>query len=55
MNPDLSYLETVPPAKFIALSKLDVYDANGAIQQWLKTNSSQQVASFQSFTIWAHP
>jgi len=55
MNPDLSYLRSVPPAKFIALSKLDVYDANGAIQQWLKTNSFQQVASFQSFTIWAHP
>jgi hypothetical protein len=55
MNPDLSYLETVPPAKFIALSKLDVYDANGAIQQWLKTNSFQQVASFHSFAIWAAP
>jgi hypothetical protein len=39
----------------IAISKLDVYDAHGAIQQWVKTNSFQQVASFQSFTIWASP
>jgi len=39
----------------IAISKLDVYDAHGAIQQWLKINSFQQVASFQSFTIWAAP
>ena len=55
MNPDLAHLETVAFPKFIALSKLDVYDAHGAIQQWVKTNSFQQVASFQSFTIWASP
>ena len=55
MNPDLARLETVAFPKFVALSKLDLYDAQGAIQQWLKTNSFQQVASFQSFTIWAHP
>jgi hypothetical protein len=55
MNPDLTHLETVAFPKFVALSKLDVYDAHGAIQQWLKTNSFQQVASFQSFTIWAAP
>jgi hypothetical protein len=39
----------------VAISKLDVYDAHGAIQQWLEINSFQQVASFQSFTIWAPP
>lgn len=55
MNPDLAHLETVAFPKFVALSKLDLYDAQGAIQQWLKTNSFQQVASFQSFTIWASP
>jgi hypothetical protein len=55
MNPDLAQLETLALPKFVALSKLDVYDAHGAIQQWLKTNSFQQVASFQSFTIWATP
>jgi len=55
MNPNLAYLGTVPPPKFVALSKLDVYDANGAIQQWVKINSFQQVATFQSFTIWASP
>ena len=55
MNPDLARLETVAFPKFVALSKLDLYDAQGAIQQWLKINSFQQVASFQSFTIWAAP
>ena len=55
MNPIYSELEKVPFPRFIALSKLDVYDAHGAIQQWVKTNSFQQVASFQSFTIWAPP
>ena len=55
MNPDLAHLETVPFPKFVALSKVDVYDARGAIRQWLKTNSFRQVASFQSFTIWAPP
>jgi hypothetical protein len=55
MNPDLAHLEIVAFPKFVALSKLDVYDAHGAIQQWLKTNSFQQVASFQSFTIWTSP
>jgi hypothetical protein len=55
MNPDLARLETVAFPKFVALSKLDLYDAQGAIQQWLKTNSFQLVASFQSFTIWASP
>jgi hypothetical protein len=55
MNPDLAQLETLALPKFVALSKLDVYDAHGAIQQWLKTNSFQQVAFFQSFTIWATP
>ena len=55
MNPDLAHLETVAFPKFVALSKLDVYDARGAIRQWLKTNSFRQVASFQSFTIWAPP
>jgi len=55
MNPDLAHLETVAFPKFVALSKLDVYDVHGATQQWLKTNSFQRVASFQSFTIWASP
>jgi hypothetical protein len=55
MNPDLTDLETVAFPKFVAISKLDVYDAHGAIQQWLKTNSFQQVATFQSFAIWAAP
>jgi len=55
MNPVYSELEKVLFPRFVALSKLDIYDAHGAIQQWLKTNSFQQVASFQSFTIWAQP
>jgi hypothetical protein len=55
MNPDLAHLETVAFPKFVALSKLDVYDVRGVIQQWLKTNSFRLVASFQSFTIWASP
>ena len=55
MNPVCSELEKVPFPRFIVLSKLDVYDAQGAIQQWLKRNSFQQVASFKSFTIWASP
>ena len=55
MNPVYSELEKVSFPRFIALSKLDIYDAHGAIQQWLKINSFQQVASFQSFTIWASP
>lgn len=55
MNPDLAQLETLALPKFVALSKLDVYDSRGSIQQWLKTNSFLQVASFQSFTIWASP
>jgi hypothetical protein len=55
MNPDLAQLETLALPKFVALSRLDVYDAHGAIQQWLKTNSFQQIATFQSFAIWASP
>ena len=55
MNPVYSELKKVPFPRFIALSKLDVYDAYGALHQWLKINSFQQVASFQSFTIWASP
>ena len=55
MNPVYSELEKAPFPRLIALSKLDVYDAHGAIHQWLKINSFQQVASFQSFTIWASP
>ena len=55
MNPVYSELEKAPFPRFVALSKLDIYDAHGAIQQWLKTNSFQQVASFQSFAIWANP
>jgi hypothetical protein len=55
MNPVYSELEKVPFPRFVALSKLDVYDANGGIQQWLKIKSFQQVASFKSFTIWAYP
>jgi hypothetical protein len=55
MNPDLAQLETVAFPKFVALSKLDVYDAHGAIQKWLKTNSFQQVVAFPAFTIWAAP
>jgi hypothetical protein len=53
MNPIYSDLEKIPFPRFIVLSKLDVYDAQCGIQQWLKTNSFQQVATFQSFTIWA--
>ena len=55
MNPVYSELEKAPFRRLIALSKLDVYDAHGAIHQWLKINSFQQVATFQSFTIWAAP
>jgi len=55
INPVYSELEKVPFPRIIALSKLDVYDAQGGIQQWLKRNSFQQAAAFQSFTIWTAP
>jgi hypothetical protein len=55
MNPIYSDLEKIPSPRFIVLSKLDVYDANGGIQQWLKKNSFQQVVAFPAFTIWAAP
>jgi hypothetical protein len=55
MNPVYAELEKAPFPRLIALSKLDVYDAHGGIQQWLKIKSFQQVASFKSFTIWAYP
>lgn len=55
INPVYSELEKVPFPRIIALSKLDVYDAQGGIQQWLKKNSFQQAAAFQAFTIWTAP
>ena len=54
-NLDSAALALKAQPGLIVISKLDVYDAHGAIQQWVKTNSFQQVASFQSFTIWASP
>ena len=54
-NLDSAALALKAQPGLIVISKLDVYDAHGAIQQWVKTNSFQQVASFQSFTIWAPP
>jgi len=54
-NLDSATLALRAKPSLIAISKWDVYDTQGAIQQWVKINSFQQVASFQSFTIWISP
>jgi len=52
MSPSFSTLDSLPRPDWIALSKPDIYDGNGAIRDYLAKQPSKQVASFQSFVLY---
>jgi hypothetical protein len=55
MNFSAEALSRLAQPSLVALSKPDVYDSQGAIQDWLASHSFKRVAAFQAFTIWAAP
>ncbi|MFZ4778534.1 MAG: hypothetical protein ACOYM3_24450 [Terrimicrobiaceae bacterium] len=51
-NRDGGYLAGLPKADVVVLSKTDIYDATGALRDWMKGNRFTVTKTFPAFTIW---
>jgi hypothetical protein len=55
MNPTQADLQGLSAPELVIASKSDVYDARGAIAQFIAQNGYSKAASLPAFTIWQHP
>ena len=49
---DAAYLSRLPEPESVVLSKTDIYDATGALRDWMKGNRFTVTKIFPAFTIW---
>jgi hypothetical protein len=52
VNPENGSLQTLPKPDWVLVSKPDLYDGHGAIQQYLMQNNYRIVQKFPAFNIW---
>ena len=52
VNPENGSLQTLPKPDWVLVSKPDLYDGHGAIQQYLMQNDYHIVQKFSAFNIW---
>jgi hypothetical protein len=52
MNPSPEMLAKLPPPELVITSKPDVYDAGGAVAEFLLQHSYHQIATLRAFVIW---
>ncbi len=52
MNPSADELQRAPVPDWVFASRPDVYDANGALTEYLQVNHFQVVTNLTAFTIW---
>ena len=54
-NPQHGFADRAPAPSVVIASKPDIYDAHGALAEYLERNRYRHMASFTAFDVWKSP